>query len=469
MKRLILFAVLFFTLAEPVRAGVNEGITAYKDGDYAAALDEWRPLAEEGDAYAQRNLAAMFQNGTGVRRNNVLAYALFDLATAKVADAAKYRDALARSMTPTQVKKAAKLARDARRGDAAAILGQAFNAALGNQPPPAKKRRASRQRDARAQNTLGNKYYSGRGVPKDYAKAAKWFRKAAQQGLAQAQRSLGYMYREGLGVSQDYAEAAKWYRKAAEQGNAYAQRNLGDMYSSGRGVPQDHAEAAKWYNKAAKWFKKAAEQGNARAQVHLGALYHRGLGVPRDYAEAAKWYRKAAEQGNASAQRKLGAMYDKGLGVPQDDTEAAKWRHKAAEQPPPAKKPRASRKPCEKSISPADIVGKWQSSPTLGQLGFMRITVQFNEDRTFTQKYDFLSFPTYKPDLEYFWHVINGTYSVTKCEFALNIDKTMFVQKMRGEDETRGPNEGKQRPQVFRWEEGKLVTKDLVLTRIEPK
>ena len=34
----------------------------------------------------------------------------------------------------------------------------------------------------------------------------------------------------------DYAEAAKWYRKAADQGRAKAQLSLGMMYFVGKGV-----------------------------------------------------------------------------------------------------------------------------------------------------------------------------------------------------------------------------------------
>ena len=75
------------------------------------------------------------------------------------------------------------------------------------------------------------------------------------------------------------------------------------------------------------------------------------------------------------------------------------------------------------------------------------------------------------PGLEYFRFVENGTYSMSKCEIALNTDRRWAVQKMRGKDETRTVEKirRKKRSDVFHWEEGKLVTKDLVLTRIEPK
>ncbi len=57
-----------FTLGmtAPAWAGWDEGVAAYQRGDYATALREWRPLAEQGDAKAQFNLGIMYSNGQGV-------------------------------------------------------------------------------------------------------------------------------------------------------------------------------------------------------------------------------------------------------------------------------------------------------------------------------------------------------------------------------------------------------------------
>ena len=51
----------------------------------------------------------------------------------------------------------------------------------------------ARHGDARAQSVLGHLFYDGKGVPRDYKKAAKWFHLAATQGEAQAQYALGTM------------------------------------------------------------------------------------------------------------------------------------------------------------------------------------------------------------------------------------------------------------------------------------
>ena len=44
----------------------EKGQDAYVRGDYAAALNEWRPLAGQGDAEAQFRLGVMYFNGRGV-------------------------------------------------------------------------------------------------------------------------------------------------------------------------------------------------------------------------------------------------------------------------------------------------------------------------------------------------------------------------------------------------------------------
>ena len=66
MKRIAVAAVLLVSLAGPVRAGFDEGVAAFERGDYATALKEFRPLAEQGDADGQFNLGLMYDPGRGV-------------------------------------------------------------------------------------------------------------------------------------------------------------------------------------------------------------------------------------------------------------------------------------------------------------------------------------------------------------------------------------------------------------------
>jgi hypothetical protein len=101
----------------------------------------------------------------------------------------------------------------------------------------------------------------------------------AQTGLGTIDALIGDAYYYGHGVSRDYTEAARWYRRAAENSNAMAQSTLGDIYYYGRGVPQDFLEAAQWW-------QRAADQGVAVAQLNLGVMYANGDGVAQDYVKA---------------------------------------------------------------------------------------------------------------------------------------------------------------------------------------
>ena len=185
----------------PAKVDFNPGVAAYKQGDYATAVRQWRPLAEQGYGDAQYNLGNLYRDGRGVPQD--------------YAEAVKWYS------------------------------------------------KAAEQGNAEAQYNLGLMYRKGRGVPWDDAEALQWYRKAAEQGYAKAQHNLGVMYRKGRGVPQDDAEAVKWYSKAAEQGDAFAQFNLAFMYKNGQGVPQDYAQAHMWYNLAASSFPPGAKRDKA--------------------------------------------------------------------------------------------------------------------------------------------------------------------------------------------------------------
>ncbi len=61
-----LYAGFTLGLTAPAWAGFDEAVAAYKRGDYATAIREWRPLAEQGNAKAQFNLGVMYDRGLGV-------------------------------------------------------------------------------------------------------------------------------------------------------------------------------------------------------------------------------------------------------------------------------------------------------------------------------------------------------------------------------------------------------------------
>ena len=73
MRRLALALAGLIGLAAPAWAGLAEGVMATFRGDYATALREFRPLAEEGDAIAQHSLGVLYEHGRGVPQDHAQA------------------------------------------------------------------------------------------------------------------------------------------------------------------------------------------------------------------------------------------------------------------------------------------------------------------------------------------------------------------------------------------------------------
>ena len=96
----------------------------------------------------------------------------------------------------------------------------------------------------------------------DVKTAVALYQTAAQAGNLDAQRELGELFYEGSFVDRDYHSALKWFRQAADSGDAASQRYLGAMYFIGKGLAKDKLEAAKW-------LRLAAAQGDALAQDQL--------------------------------------------------------------------------------------------------------------------------------------------------------------------------------------------------------
>jgi tetratricopeptide (TPR) repeat protein len=132
---------------------LEDGQAAYQRGDFATALQIFRPLAEQGNAAAQRMLGAAFASGQGVPQDFVQAVIWYS--------------------------------------------------------------EAADQGDLDAQSNLGAMYANGRGVPQDYAQAVVLYRQAGERGNASAQSNLGLMYEHGQGVPQDYVSAHMWLNLAA--------------------------------------------------------------------------------------------------------------------------------------------------------------------------------------------------------------------------------------------------------------
>ena len=149
-------AVLLGSLVTGCGADYQKGLAAAESGDFATALREWKPLAEQGHVDAQLNLGQMYRKGDGVLQDYKTAVKWYTL--------------------------------------------------------------AAEQGYANAQHNLGLMYYNGLGVPQDDKTAVKWYTLAAEQGYAVAQYNLGFMYYKGQGVPQDPVYARMWGEIAAVNG-----------------------------------------------------------------------------------------------------------------------------------------------------------------------------------------------------------------------------------------------------------
>jgi TPR repeat protein len=99
-----------------LRCANGEGVPQ----DYLEAVKWYRRAAEQGDSSAQNNLGLMYANGKGVHKDYVLAHMWYNLAASladptetEIMEKAKInRDKIASIMTPAQISKAQKLARE---------------------------------------------------------------------------------------------------------------------------------------------------------------------------------------------------------------------------------------------------------------------------------------------------------------------------------------------------------------------
>lgn len=174
-------------------------------------------------------------------------------------------------------------------------------------------------------------FYRGtNGFPKDYEKAATFFKESNHipdtKVYYEITMYVADKYFYGRNVAINYAKAFEWYKEAADYGNAEAMNKVGYCYDHGKGVTSNAKGAFKY-------FHQAAEKGLAIAQANLGLYYAGGLGgVPKNTTLAFQWYEKAANQGEGNGQCALGECYLKGIGIKENLNLASEWLQKAIEK-----------------------------------------------------------------------------------------------------------------------------------------
>jgi len=175
---------------------------------------------------------------------------------------------------------------------------------------------------------------TGRGVPRDEARALEDFRSSADW-LISAQNAVGYMLATGRGTAVNYPEAVKLFRQTSPQ-STYARAALGTMYAAGHGVQQDFAEAMKWFAEARREHRPMfVSLAAIAADVNFAICAFNGWGTPRDEPGAVNLFRKAARMHDAQAQLNLGLCYLHGRVVRRDPYEAFMWFELARQQAEP--------------------------------------------------------------------------------------------------------------------------------------
>lgn len=160
----LVFIAAFCLASAGAQANLQEGVDAFQAGNHRAALGQFTPLAENGNAVAQFYLGKIYMQGLGAKPD--------------------YNKALLWT------------------------------------------RKAAQQRNSDAEHFLGFMHYYGMGVAQSYKEAMSWYRKASNSGNVKAQSSLGMMFVNAEGTPQDLVQAYKWLKLAEVAGDADAGSKL---------------------------------------------------------------------------------------------------------------------------------------------------------------------------------------------------------------------------------------------------
>lgn len=170
-------------------ADYQDALDMINRGEFTEAIIELKPLVELGYPEALHQQAILYENGYGVKKDNIKAFELYQ--------------------------------------------------------------RAAGRGIAEAQFAIAQMYFDGRGTVKNSRQGFEYTRRAAEKGLPAAQYNLALMYQEGKVTTQSYHKAAIWYEDAAMKNYALAQFNLALLYFDGLGVPKDLEMSYIWNRVAA--------------------------------------------------------------------------------------------------------------------------------------------------------------------------------------------------------------------------
>ncbi|MCD8296457.1 MAG: SEL1-like repeat protein [Prevotella sp.] len=153
---------------------------------------------------------------------------------------------------------------------------------------------------------IGDFYYGGLGVAKDYEKAIPWFEKATNLNsfyVGGASLKLGQCYENGWGVDKNADKALYYYNIASNDNVKFysdcAKIYMASMYAKGDIVEKD-------LSKTFALLGDTKDLGDLAdiAQLILGETYYNNTSIPENYEKAIKYFTMAKE----STIKKLSGM-----------------------------------------------------------------------------------------------------------------------------------------------------------------
>jgi len=202
---------------------LDQGIYELNRGEFRAAIEQFKPLVAQEYSPAQYQMALIYLNGYGIKKDPTKAFELLSLSSSQ-----NYPEALfSLSLMYSE-------------GD---IVDKDLKTAFSLMERAAIKNLVS------AQFNLGVMYYNGDGTHKNYKKAARWYETAAKQNYALAQFNLALMYFEGLGVEKSIEMSYVWNIIAASNGYSDAQksRDMDELKLSNLQISEARAKADRLY------------------------------------------------------------------------------------------------------------------------------------------------------------------------------------------------------------------------------
>jgi CHAT domain-containing protein/TPR repeat protein len=333
-KRLtrLLSCLLFFTLFATASAETNEEVfSLYQNKRYVEAFPKLLALAESGNPRAAGLTARMYVNGLGVKQDVNLAFRWGY-------QAAKSGDPLAQNLlgvlykngwgTSQSLSEAILWFRKSAEQDfnlAYQNLGDVYFYGQGITRDIAQAR-LWYERAAMSDNRYA-KYMAGVSVD-DEAKSFAYMKAAADLGYTDAYASLGDFYYHGKVVSKDFSQAKALYERVANttaRNAKHAKRMLGSMYFGGEGLPKD-------IDRAIELYKQAAELGDIWSINNLGRIYDNGIEVTENPQLSFNYYEQSAKLGDQIGLTYTAINLLNGVGSEKDRKRAREYFRQSADK-----------------------------------------------------------------------------------------------------------------------------------------